>query len=229
MTRDSVLLDAHTEAEPQVRIANALAPVLTPYQTPQFVVSSLVHADNSRTPQAPRVPRVQVAMTHSKRPYYAPRTNEHIPHLVVLPHKHDPRKSRAPQQVLYTADISTKDRSAIARAISAAKSSEHHKYRVGAAVLVSGRIVSASNRFRNAPHEAPPTEQSVHAEVRAVLRAYSRGRGGIIYVARLGARGRLLPSHPCARCMPVLMEAGIKRVVWFDGLCWRSRRLGRTA
>ena len=166
-------------------------------------------------------------MAYTKPPHYAPRTNEHIPHLVVLPHKHDPRKNRAPQQVLYTADISTKDKSAIARAISAAKSSEHHKYRVGAAILVSGRTVSASNRFRNAPHEAPPTEQSVHAEVRAVLRACSNGRGGTIYVARLGARGRLLPSHPCARCMPVLAEAGIKRVVWYDGLCWRARRFPR--
>lgn len=164
-----------------------------------------------------------------KSHYYAPRTNEHIPYIAVLPSRPDSRRSRAPQQVLFTADISTKDRSAISRAVSAAKSSEHHKYRVGAAVLVSGRIVSASNRFRNAPHEAPPTEQSVHAEVRAVLRACSQGRGGTIYVARLGARGRLLPSHPCARCMPVLVEAGIKRIVWYDGLTWRSRRLARSA
>jgi deoxycytidylate deaminase len=157
---------------------------------------------------------------------YAPRDNAHIPGVVIV-QRTDTRKSRAPQHVAYADDISSRDKSAINRAMLAAKSSEHHKYRVGAAVLVSGRTTAASNRFRNAPHEAPPTEQSVHAEVRAVLRACSNGRGGTIYVARLGARGRLLPSHPCARCMPVLMEAGIKRVVWYDGLSWRSNRIQR--
>ena len=158
---------------------------------------------------------------------YSPRTDEYIPYSIIAPHKVDIRRHRQTQQVLYSDEISLKDKSAVTRAVLTAKSSSHHKYRVGAVISVSGRLTSASNRYRNSAHEAPFTELSVHAEVRAVLRACSNGKGGTIYVARLGARGRLLPSHPCRRCMGVLIEAGIKRIVWFDGLYWRGNRLSR--
>lgn len=158
---------------------------------------------------------------------YSPRTDEYIPYSIIAPHRLDIRRHRQSQEVLYSSEISAKDKSAISRAVLTANSSTHHKYRVGAVISVSGRLTSASNRYRNSAHEAPFTELSVHAEVRAVLRACSNGKGGTIYVARLGGKGRLLPSHPCLRCMAVLLEAGIKRIVWFDGVYWRGKRLQR--
>jgi len=127
--------------------------------------------------------------------------------------------------VNYAAGISQADQRAIARAVKAAAESEHHRYRVGAAVVCSGRVVAAPNRFRNMPDVAPYTEQSVHAEVRAILRAPHNGRGGTLYVARLGKRDRLLASHPCARCMPLILEVGIKRIVWWDGSSWVSEKV----
>lgn len=127
----------------------------------------------------------------------------------------------------YAADISFVDQRAIARAIRAARESEHHK-RVGAAIVSSGRTVTASNRLRNMPWVAPFTEQSVHAEVRVILRAPKSGRGGTIYVARVGAKNRLLESHPCARCMPVIQEAGLRRIVWWNGESWIAEKVVTT-
>lgn len=129
------------------------------------------------------------------------------------------------QRVLRFDDsVSINERGYVLRAIKAAESSVH-RTRVGATLVVAGRVASASNRIRNSKEVAPFTEQSVHAEVRAVLRGYRSGRGGDVYVARLGARGRFLPSHPCKRCVPILREAGVKRVVWWNGETWTSSKI----
>jgi deoxycytidylate deaminase len=125
---------------------------------------------------------------------------------------------------VFDSSVSNNERRYAMRAVRAAETSTH-RTRVGATVVVAGRIVSASNRLRNENKVAPYPEQSVHAEVRAVLRAYRAGRGGTIYVARLGRRGRLLASHPCKRCTPFLLEAGVKRVVWWNGECWVADKL----
>lgn len=120
--------------------------------------------------------------------------------------------------------VSINERGYVMRAIKAAESSEH-RTRVGATLVVAGRVVSVSNRLRNAGKVAEYPDQSVHAEARAVLRAYRNGRGGTIYVARLGRRGRLLASHPCKICAPFLREAGVKRVVWWTGERWTATKL----
>lgn len=133
-------------------------------------------------------------------------------------------RSSAVRDYAFSPGISSNERGFILRAVRAAEKSQHET-KVGATLVVAGRVVSATNRLRNANFVAPYTEQSVHAEVRAVLRAYRNGRGGTIYVARLGARGRLLASHPCQRCVPVLKEAGVKRVVWWSGLRWEVSKL----
>jgi deoxycytidylate deaminase len=44
-------------------------------------------------------------------------------------------------------------------------------------------------------------------------------------VARIGQSGRVLPSFPCKRCVPALRNAGIRKVVWFDGQIWMASRL----
>ena len=128
------------------------------------------------------------------------------------------------QQHAFSPDVSSNERGFVLRAVRAAEKSRH-KTRVGATLVVAGRVTSAVNRMRNANFVAPYTEQSVHAEVRAVLRAYKNGRGGTIYVARLGKRGHLLPSHPCRRCVPVLRDAGVRRVVWWSGERWEATKL----
>lgn len=120
--------------------------------------------------------------------------------------------------------LSLSDRQRIRRATAAALSSRHHKIRVGAVVSVAGRISVSANLPRN---DARICWQhaSTHAEIAALEDAYRGGRGGTVYVARVGARGRLLPSFPCDRCVPELLDAGVKRVVWFDGNSWTQTRI----
>lgn len=106
----------------------------------------------------------------------------------------------------------------IARAIQQAEKSRM-RVRVGALVVVAGRATPGHNKYRNPPRLSY-LEASTHAEVDALRRSPKGGANGTIYVARLGAKGRLLPSFPCRRCVPVLFEAGVKRIVWWDGYRW---------
>lgn len=119
--------------------------------------------------------------------------------------------------------ISVSDHSRIRRAIAAARTSTH-RFKVGACVSVAGRLSCAPNVPKNDARIAWE-HASVHAEVNALAGAYRDGQGGTIYVARLGSTGRLLPSFPCHRCVPHLIEAGVRRVVWFDGKNWVAGRV----
>lgn len=119
--------------------------------------------------------------------------------------------------------LSTSDHRRIKRAIAAAGTSTHN-IRVGACVSVAGRLSCAPNVPKNDARIAWQNA-SVHAEVNALSGAYRDGQGGTIYVARLGSTGRLLPSFPCYRCVPHLIEAGVRRVVWFDGNNWVAGRV----
>lgn len=122
-----------------------------------------------------------------------------------------------------TAELSGTDFRWIARAIQQAGKS-HMRVRVGALVVVSGRTSGGYNKYRNPPHLSY-INASTHAEVDALRRAPRGGAGGAIYIARLGARGRLLPSFPCRRCVPILRDAGVKRIIWWDGYRWVATKL----
>lgn len=111
----------------------------------------------------------------------------------------------------------------IARAIQQAGKSRM-RVRVGALVVVAGRVSTGYNKYRNPPRLSY-LQASTHAEVDALRRAPRGGQNGTIYVARLGAKGRLLPSFPCRRCVPVLFEAGVKRIVWWDGYRWVATKM----
>jgi tRNA(Arg) A34 adenosine deaminase TadA len=111
----------------------------------------------------------------------------------------------------------------IERATAEAEKSEH-RVRVGSAVVLKHRGSVSHNKIRNSP-QICWQEASVHAEMGALRTAYRGGAGANIYVVRLGAKGALLPSFPCERCLPGLVEAGVKRIVWWDGRKWRKDRL----
>lgn len=119
--------------------------------------------------------------------------------------------------------LSASDHRRIKRAITAARQSRHHRIRVGAVVSVAGRLSVSANIPRN---DARVCWQhaSTHAEMAALSDAYRGGHGGTVYVARIGASGRPLPSFPCERCVPELLDAGVKRLVWFTGVEWAAAR-----
>jgi pyrimidine deaminase RibD-like protein len=129
----------------------------------------------------------------------------------------------APSSALRITDLSGTDFRWIARAIQQASKSRM-RVRVGALVVVAGRVSPGHNKYRNPPHLSY-LEASTHAEVDALRRAPRGGAGGTVYIARLGARGRLLPSFPCRRCVPVLRQAGVKRIVWWDGYRWVATKV----
>ena len=124
---------------------------------------------------------------------------------------------------LSSTELSGTDFRWIARAIQQAEKSRM-RVRVGALVVVAGRATVGHNKYRNPPR-LTYSEASVHAEVSALRRAPNGGAGGTAFIARLGRTGRLLPSFPCQRCLPRLHEAGIKRVVWWDGYRWVSTKM----
>lgn len=119
--------------------------------------------------------------------------------------------------------ISGQDRRWIARSIREAHLSDHY-FRVGATVVVAKRASTAHNVIKNSPTVAWQAASN-HAEEVAIGNAYNGGRGGTIYIARIGRSERILPSHPCSRCMPQIINAGIRRIVFFDGTDWRSYRV----
>lgn len=119
--------------------------------------------------------------------------------------------------------LSASDYGWVARAIKSAEQSTH-RVRVGASVVVAGRGSSAPNKFRNSAR-INWQESTVHAEEAAISRAYRGGSGGTIYIARIGKAGDLRASHPCERCMPQIIKAGIKRVVYYDGNSWISYKI----
>lgn len=99
-----------------------------------------------------------------------------------------------------------------------------HRVRVGAAVVVRKHGAVAHNKIRNNP-AISWRNASTHAEVAALRRSPARGEGGTVYVVRLGATGALLPSYPCERCLPALSDAGVRKIIWYNGTSWVKQKM----
>lgn len=119
--------------------------------------------------------------------------------------------------------LTAKDFRWINRAIGEATRSKH-RVRVGAAVVSKQRGSVGHNTIRN-PASIAWENASTHAEINALRCAVNGGVGAVVYVARIGKRGDLLPSYPCERCLPDLVDARVKRIVWFDGEKWIKERV----
>ena len=99
-----------------------------------------------------------------------------------------------------------------------ANKSESRK-RHGAIVVKSGSVIGIGfNKDRNSPYVVSPehikTHCSVHAEVDAIRDANWNVKGAVLYVARVNAQGKDRYSKPCDRCMVVINETQIKRVMY---------------
>jgi len=130
---------------------------------------------------------------------------------------HRSQEMRNAQLLLTVESLTAADFNWIDRAIKVARKSEH-RVRVGTVLIAGSRIVYACNRIRNSP-DISYVHATVHAEMGAIRR-HPKARGGTIYVARLGSQGRLLPSFPCSRCFPEIVNADIRRIVWWNGERW---------
>jgi pyrimidine deaminase RibD-like protein len=88
----------------------------------------------------------------------------------------------------------------------------------GAVVVKGGRVLGTGfNKNRNNPHYVSPehikTDCSTHAEESAIRDAGCDVKGAIIYVARINKVGEDRDSKPCPRCLTLIKESGIKRII----------------
>ncbi len=99
----------------------------------------------------------------------------------------------------------------------ATKSESRHRH--GAVIVKGGRVVGTGfNKDRNHPDFVSPehikTHCSVHAEVEAIRDAGWKVKGAVLYVARVNSQGTDRYSKPCERCMTVIEDNQIKKVIY---------------
>lgn len=114
--------------------------------------------------------------------------------------------------------VSNKDRSYLSVARYFATKSEAKRTH-GAVVVRGGSVLGTGyNRNRNNPNFVSPehvkTECSYHAEESAIKDAGHDVKGAIIYVARVNKNGEDRDSKPCPRCLTLIQQSGIKRIIY---------------
>ena len=97
------------------------------------------------------------------------------------------------------------------------------KYRVGAVIVSSGRIISQSYnqiRYSKVPIRGKKFPESLHAEQAAIIRALHENHGdtrvfrhSILYVARIRRDGSFGCAKPCSICQCFIKAVGIKHVI----------------
>lgn len=109
--------------------------------------------------------------------------------------------------------ISCKDFSFLRQAAKQASYSNHHRFRLGAIVVKSGRVLSQGVNIAKKSPFTPPCRESIHAEVTAIRNAKSPD-GATIYVARLNSFDKMAIAKPCEYCVEHMIANGIQRVVF---------------
>lgn len=118
--------------------------------------------------------------------------------------------------------ITSKDKWGYDLALQVAKLSQC-RYRLGAVIVKGSRVLSVGcNVLKSHPvhREYPPHVISIHAEHSAILKATTDVSGATVFVARLGGNKT---SKPCPFCLAVLVEAGIRDIVYFDKQLTKER------
>ena len=125
-------------------------------------------------------------------------------------------------------DLSNKDIRLYLLAVDYASASEC-RIKHGAVIVKSGRFIAqACNRFSTPNYTINPTMKgtkavwTLHAEQRAIIAAQTNIQGSTLYSAR---SGESLISKPCTMCEELIIEAGIKYVVYHDGETLRKLKI----
>lgn len=108
--------------------------------------------------------------------------------------------------------ISNKDASFISAASKIALTSDN-RFRVGALVVKSGRVLGGSPNITRVSPRTPPNRFSTHAEIAAMSIA-PQTSGATLYIARLNSNSKYAISKPCAWCMQKIKQYQIDRVVF---------------
>jgi tRNA(Arg) A34 adenosine deaminase TadA len=110
--------------------------------------------------------------------------------------------------------LSASDKGWLQVAIKQAEVAPHSQWRVGAAIVRGGSLLSTGrNRYRNSPSQVDLEGVSYHAEEVALRRA-GDPEGATIYVARITRTGKLGMARPCKQCQLRLLNSGIRYFVY---------------
>jgi tRNA(Arg) A34 adenosine deaminase TadA len=105
------------------------------------------------------------------------------------------------------------------RAMAAAETSEHPRWRLGAVLVRGSSIISvATNVPRNDPNltsGGPGT--TWHAEISALRKLTyqaDRAEGATLYVARVGRSGNIRLARPCVNCWKAVQLASVRSIFY---------------
>lgn len=117
--------------------------------------------------------------------------------------------------------ISNRIERAINIALQKARESNHHIFKHCSLIIDRSGIISIAlnegKKTSTMPNRAYGISDKQHAEMRAVRYAGVKAKGATLVSIRAGRRG-LSISKPCDGCMEEIRKAGIKTIVYSDGL-----------
>jgi len=95
------------------------------------------------------------------------------------------------------------------------RSRSNHKKKMSSVITKHGKIVAVGfNIQKTHPQYADgKSSYSLHAEVNTIIKSRTDLTGATIYVYREVA-GIPAMACPCKRCMAIIIESGIKRVIY---------------
>lgn len=111
--------------------------------------------------------------------------------------------------------VSKKESSFLAAASKIAATSPN-RFRMGALIVKSGRVLGGAVNITKRSPSTPPNRFSTHAEI-AAMNTASETNGATLYVARLDKFDSTVMAQPCGWCMQKILEYGIYRVVFTTG------------
>lgn len=114
------------------------------------------------------------------------------------------------------APVSKKDSSFLAAAAKIAATSPN-RFRMGAMVVKSGRVLGGAVNITKTSPSTPPNRFSTHAEI-AAMNTASDTSGATLYIARLDKFDSTVMAKPCGWCIQKIIEKKIYRVVFTTNL-----------
>jgi len=108
----------------------------------------------------------------------------------------------------------------INEALKQARKSEH-RHRIGAVIFSKKSIISSACNYPSRSAKSVTAkylkrEDSLHAEVMAIIRARRNLNNLSMLVVRINAKGKLMMAKPCEYCMSYIEYVGIKTIYFSD-------------